>query len=363
MTLVANSTTAILLEDSDATAQDSQRENRLNLPLGNLGDFNNLSGVADRGELSRVEIVSGGSVDFEGDSMTLATGGEVVVSAVDRATVVDKAVIDVSGAVGVNVAMDSNSIQVNIQGNEQRDSPVNREEGDLNSERVWIDVRDLIFVPAGTNGYDTDRWYTAGGLLEVGGYLAGRGHTVGEWMAQGGKVTFTGNDLVTQHGSQINLSGGTLDVQTGYINQTWLKGADGRLYELSSAPGDIHYTGVYKGFERHSERWGVTEYYWNPLVVAQRRLENGYTVGRDAGTLVVSTSQATLEGDLLGEVYQGARQDQAPQTDLDGYYQSQKAIARRAQLVVGQYTPYYLKDEGRLFYQLNPAAGVEHVQI
>ncbi|AJD50053.1 filamentous hemagglutinin-like protein [Isoalcanivorax pacificus W11-5] len=365
VTLVANSTTAILLEDSDATAEDSRRNSGLegldNLAPNNGGDFNNLSGVVDRSDLSRVEIVSGGNVDFEGDSMTLATGGEVVVSAAGQATVADKAVIDVSGAVGVSVAMDSNSIQVNIQGNEQRDSPVNREEGDLNSERVWIDVRDLIFVPAGTNGYDTDRWYTAGGLLEVGGYLASRGRTVGEWMAQGGKATFTGNDLVTQQGSQINLSGGTLDVQTGYINQTWLKGADGRLYELSSAPGDIHYTGVYKGFERNSERWGVTEYYWNPLVVAQRRLENGYTVGRDAGTLVVSTSQATLEGDLVGEVYQGERQDQAPQAGLDGYDQSQKAIARRAQLVVGQYVPYYLEDEGRLGYQFNPT--VDNIQI
>src|SRR5690606_29554697 len=37
--------------------------------------------------------------------------------------------------------------------------------------------------------------------------------------------------------------------------------------------------------------------------------------------------------------------------------------ARRAQLVVGQYIPYYLEDEGRLFYQLNPVTGVERVQI
>ena len=36
-------------------------------------------------------------------------------------------------------------------------------------------------------------------------------------MAQGGIVSFTGNDVVTQAGSQINLSGGTLDVQGGYI--------------------------------------------------------------------------------------------------------------------------------------------------
>ncbi|MGT2493623.1 hypothetical protein ACU4GD_31840 [Cupriavidus basilensis] len=121
---------------------------------------------------------------------------------------------------------------------------------------MWIDRRSLVFVPKGTNGYDSDRWYTAGGLLEVGGYLGTQGHTVGEWMAQGGTVSFGGKDVVTRAGSNINLSGGTLNVQTGYINQTWLKGADGRLFEVSRAPGDQLYTGLYRGFEDAHKRWG-----------------------------------------------------------------------------------------------------------
>ncbi|REM40004.1 hypothetical protein DSI31_02580, partial [Mycobacterium tuberculosis] len=70
-------------------------------------------------------------------------------------------------------------------------------------------------------GYASDRWYTAGGLLEVGGYLGTEGHTASEWMAQGGTVTFGGAEVVTQGGSSINLSGGTLNVQTGFIRQTW----------------------------------------------------------------------------------------------------------------------------------------------
>ncbi|AEC18808.1 filamentous hemagglutinin-like protein [Pusillimonas sp. T7-7] len=361
VTLGDGSVTLVLLEDSDNTALDSQREGRLTLPLGGVGDFDNLSGVADRGDLSRIEIVSGGRVTFADDSMTLATGGEIVATALERATVADGAMIDVSGAVGVKMAMEANSLQINIQGNEQRDAPVNRDSGTLNSERVWIDIRKLIYVPAGTHGYESDRWYTAGGLLEVGGYLANRGRPVGEWMAQGGTVTFTGGEVVTQRSSQINLSGGTLDVQTGYMNLSWLKGDDGRLYEVSRAPADVLYTGIYKGYEYDSERWGQTDYYYNPLIGPRRRLENGYTVGRDAGKLVVSTNEATLEGDLVGEVYQGDRQDRAPQAGLEGYYQSQKALARRAQLVVGQYIPYYLKDEGRLGYQFNPT--VDTVQI
>ncbi|WP_030131573.1 filamentous hemagglutinin family protein [Pseudomonas sp. QTF5] len=359
VTLGQGSATAVLLDAAGGSALDSQHNAGpagLDGTPNNLitGQFNNLSSVVDRSDQSRVEIVSGGSVDFQNGSITLATGGQVAVSAAGRSLVRDGAVIDVSGAIGVKVAMESNSIKVNVQGNEQRDAPVNREGGKLTNNDVWVDVRDLIYVPAGTNGYATDRWYTAGGLLEVGGYLGTRGHSMGEWAAQGGTLTFTGNDVVTQQAAQLNLSGGTLDVQSGYLRQSWLKGPNGRLYELSKAPGDILYTGIYKGYEDHSQRWGQTEYYYNPLIAPRERFEAGYTVGRDAGKLVVSTHNAVLEGQIVGEVYQGERQAQAANLNLDGYQQSQNAVARRAQLLVGNYTPIYDKTSGVINSGLNP---------
>ncbi|WP_106804358.1 filamentous hemagglutinin family protein [Pseudomonas sp. S5D5] len=358
VTLGEGSTTAILLDSSGSTALNSQKGNGLvNLDgtPANLatGAFNNLSAVADRTDQSRIEIVSGGTVDFQKGSITLATGGQVAVSAAGRSLVRDGAMIDVSGAVGVKVSMESNNIKINVQGNEQRDAPVNRDGGQLINNDVWVDLRELVFVPAGTNGYATDRWYTAGGLLEVGGYLGTQGHSVGEWMAQGGTVTFTGKEVVTQQGAQINLSGGTVDVQAGYIQQTWLKGPNGRLYEVSRAPGDILYSGFYKGYEDTSARWGQTEYYYNPLIAPQRRYEAGYTVGRDAGKLVVGTTSAVLEGQLISDVFQGDRQTQAPNINLDGYQQSQKARAQRAQLIIGQYIPIYNKTTGTLRYALS----------
>ncbi|MGR4043326.1 filamentous haemagglutinin family protein [Pseudomonas sp. 910_21] len=359
VTLGQGSTTAIVLDSSGSTALDSQRNNGLiNLdgtPTNLItGQFNNLSSVADRTDQSRVEIVSGGSVDFQNGSITLATGGQVAVSAGQRSLVRDGAVIDVAGAVGVKVAMESNNIKINVQGNEQRDSAGNRDSGQLINNDVWVDLRELVFVPAGTNGYATDRWYTAGGLLEVGGYLGTQGHNIGEWMAQGGTLTFTGKEVVTQSGAQLNLSGGTVDVQGGYIQQTWLKGADGRLYELSRAPGDLLYTGIYKGYVDSSPRWGRTDYYYNPLIAQQRRYEAGYSVGRDAGKLVIGTGNAVLEGQLVSEVFKGDRQTQAPNLNLDGYQQSHKAAAQRAQLIIGNYTPIYNKASGTLRYALSP---------
>ncbi len=356
VTVAENSTTAILLDRSGALALDSQRDG-LRVPPAAQGDSTLLAAGADRRELSRVEISSSGSVDFAAGSITLATGGQIAVYATQRSLLRDGAVLDVSGAVGVPVAMENNNLKINVQGNEQRDAPVNRDSGKLNNNDVWVDIRDLVLVPAGTNGYATDRWYTAGGLLEVSGYLGTQGHAVTEWMAQGGNVEFTGGDVVTRAGSQINLSGGTLDVQDGMIRQSWLRGVDGRLYEVTRAPGDLAYTGLYQGYEASSERWGQTRYFYNPLIAPRERFETGYTVGRDAGRLVISTRSAVLEGELIGTTFQGDRQNAAAQAGLDGYQQSQRAVARGAQLVVGTYTPYYSKTTGALQYVLGRGDG------
>ncbi|QZP24418.1 filamentous hemagglutinin family protein [Pseudomonas mosselii] len=351
------SVTAVLLDDSQAL--DSQREASRQVVDGVSGNnatgrFDNLSKVIDRPEQSRVEVVSGGTVHFQEGALTLATGGQVAVSAGLRSLVDEGARIDVAGALGVKVAMESNVIKINVQGNEQRDAAGNRDKGGLINSDVWVDVRELVHVEKGVNGYASDRWYTAGGLLEVGGYLGTRNHSVGEWMAQGGTVIFTGQDLVTRAGAEINLSGGTLAVQDGYIRQSWLRGEDGRLYELSRAPGDLLYTGLYKGYQAHSARWDQTRTFYNPLIAPGQRFEQGYTVGRDAGSLVVATHSAVLDGQLVGQTWQDERQVQAPVRGGDGYSQVHSARAQGAQLVIGQQVPGYLSDAKALGMSLTP---------
>ncbi|TNC75152.1 filamentous hemagglutinin N-terminal domain-containing protein [Janthinobacterium lividum] len=353
VTLGRGATTAIVVEDDGKTmALDSQRD-AMRGPA--VTSTENILAVNDRRDQSRIEIGSAGTVEFLGDSLTLATGGQLAVNAGSRSLVRDGAQLDVSGAVGVKVAMAANNVEINVQGNEQRDAPVNRDGKALINSSIWVDRRKLVFVPKGTNGYDSDRWYTAGGLLEVAGYLGTQGHSVSEWMAQGGTVSFGGKDVITQLGSSINLSGGTLDVQTGAVRQTWLKGADGKLHEAGSAPGDLQYLGVYKGYEEEHARWGkdASAFYANPLIAAQLRLENGYTAGRDAGKLVVGTGSAVLEGGIAGDVFQGERQVQAPQALLDGYQQSQFAAAQRGQLIVGQYQAMFDKRTGVLQHALS----------
>ncbi|WP_408908496.1 filamentous hemagglutinin N-terminal domain-containing protein, partial [Variovorax paradoxus] len=78
--------TAVLIDADDRfTALDSQRDVLMadSARLDRLrtqatpGVFDNLSRQQDRRDLSRVEIVSGGDVQFEGGSLVLATGGQV----------------------------------------------------------------------------------------------------------------------------------------------------------------------------------------------------------------------------------------------------------------------------------------------
>ncbi|KYZ86682.1 hypothetical protein A3Q32_15415 [Alcanivorax sp. KX64203] len=352
VTLGEGAVTTVVIEDDGETALDNQRDALIesSAELDGLRDdmitgaFDNIGLMADRRDQSRVEIVSGGDVVFEKDSLTLATGGQIAVDAGRRTQLNAGSELDVSGSVGVKVAMESNNVLINVQGNEQRDSPDNRDNGGLNNGDVWVDRRNLIFVPAGTGGYETDRWYTAGGLLEVSGYLDTQGHGIGEWSAAGGTVLLGGSEVVTQTGSSVNLSGGTLDVQTGYIAKTWLKGADGKLYDAATAPASVLYTGIYQGYERVSERWGQTDAWRNPLVAPLRQLENGYTVGRDAGTLIINAPTAVLEGDIVAEVFQGERQNQAQDAGRDSYQQAQNRVARRGRLAVGQYGQYGLEN-------------------
>ncbi|WP_140718658.1 filamentous haemagglutinin family protein [Pseudomonas sp. Hp2] len=338
--------TAVLVEDDGkTTALDGQRDalieestkQDLLRQQSSSGAFDNLSRLSDRRDQSRVEIVSGGDVAFERDSLTLATGGQIAVEAQSRAFVAGRAQLDVAGAVGVQVAMDSNAIKLNVQGNEMRDSPLNRD-GGLLSSTVWVDTRDLVYVPAGTGGYESERWYTPDGLLEVGGYLGNQGHRIGEWAAQGGTITLGGNEVVTQAGSTVNIAGGTLDVQSGYINQTWLRTQDGQVHALGKGPSNAVYAGLYTGYTLDHARWGVKEDFYSPILAPQRRLENGYTVGRDAGRLVISAPTAVLEGDIVADVFNGGQQTGARADGaIDGYKLGQNTVAKAGSLVLGRY--------------------------
>ncbi|OYU87674.1 MAG: filamentous hemagglutinin [Bradyrhizobiaceae bacterium PARB1] len=354
ITLGAAALTAILPElDSTETALDSQRDgliaasNAANAARAAVvpGVFDNLSMLADRQDQSRIEVVSGGKVTFKGGSYTAAQGGQIAVSAKSRIITETGATLDVSGIRNVALAMAANNMQVNIQGNELRDSPQNRDGSVLKNENVWIDIRNLTLVPAGTGGYDSDRYYTGGGLLEVGGYLANTAHGIGEWAAVGGTITLASDVVIAQKGAVFDLSGGSLDFSGGYIRSTNLISRDGRRYSIDNAPGDLEFANFAGSFRRSHNIQGqedkrLTEI-WTSIFDRGRnsiRWEDGYTVGRDAGRLNLATPTAVFEADIIADVVQGGRQNgKRPSGVTDGYKATQTIVAQAATLASGNY--------------------------
>ncbi|TAI63813.1 filamentous hemagglutinin N-terminal domain-containing protein, partial [Bradyrhizobium sp. Leo170] len=344
VSLELDSTKTALNSQRDALIADSAKQNTARAAL-TLGQFDNLSMLADREDLSRVEIVTGGLVDFRNGSVTMAAGGQVAVSAGKRAFAETGAVIDVSGARDVVLPMSDNSVKVNVQGNELRDSPQNRDNGALLNQDVWIDARKLALVPAGTGGYASDRYYTPGGLLEVGGYLNNTAHKIGEWTAVGGTITLAAPEVVAQRGSVFNISGGSVRYEGGYIRTTNFLGPDGRLYNINDARADMTFYGLGAGFIRKhehwkSDRWDVTEVWTSPFGKDRESVgwEDGYTVGRDAGGLILSTPTSVFEGTILADVIEGQRQTGVrPTAVADGYKLPQDTAPLAGRLMLGGY--------------------------
>src|SRR5262249_46879895 len=118
-------------------------------------------------------------------------------------------------------------------------------------------------------------------------------------------------------------------------------GSDGRLYDIGNAPADLQFLGVGQGFIRKNEHWGVTQAWMNPFGkgAVSTRFEQGYTVGRDAGKLILSTPTSIFEGTIKAGVVTGNRQtDARPAGVTDGYKLTQDAAARAGILALGQYT-------------------------
>ncbi|MDE1172151.1 MAG: filamentous hemagglutinin family protein [Parvibaculaceae bacterium] len=344
VTVTGEGVSAVLPElESPDTALNSQRDALIAASGSNglaTGQFDNLGTLADRLDEGRIEIVTGGTAEFQTGSLTQAQGGQVAVSAGARIFTRNGATIDVSGVRGVSLAMASNQIEVNIQGNELRDSPANRDAGYLPNQDVWIDARNLVLVPAGTGGYASDRYYTGGGLLEVGGYLSNTAHTIGEWASVGGSITLSAPQVVAQQGSVFNISGGSLAYQGGYIQTSNFLGSDGHLYNVGDAPADMLFYGVGQGFVRRHERWGITEVWMSPLGrgAASIAWQDGYTVGRDAGSLILSTPTSLFEGTIEADVVTGIEQTGArPSGVSDGYRLTQETAPLPGTLALGQY--------------------------
>jgi filamentous hemagglutinin family protein len=339
VTLASGSLTLIEPDPDSGPALNSQRTAAYTEGTAYSSDsgFNDQATLPDWFGLSRIEITTGGTVYFQSQSSTIANAGQISVSAGVRIFAAQSALLDVSGLTDVVLPMSANDLSVNVQGFELRDDPNNRDTKLLTNSTVYVDARQLIDLPA-SSAYPTDRFYTPGGLLEVSGELNNIGHSINEWSTVGGSITLAASEVIAQAGSTFNLAGGSIAYQAGFLKQSWLIGNDGLLYNVNSAPSSMTYAGVYDGFIVHHPRWNLTENFSAPLTAPAQVWEAGYTVGRDAGNLLIYAPTSVFDGTIEAGTIAGERQNQArPSKVTDPFQLSQTTVPLNGSLTVGPY--------------------------
>ncbi|MDI1361107.1 filamentous haemagglutinin family protein [Methylotenera sp.] len=278
-----NSITEVLLDATDkATVLDSATVNKSKVdisgqsihlmknamiiaPSGNVGLFaglnpnaptildSNSSAVANA---SRVYFDSGSVIDVSG----VGSGS----------TVADRA-----GETAAQVSVASNVVQAELRSTQLRDSPLQRD-GILNKAKVYVDAR-----ATGVNGN------VGTSVADVSGYTSAIQHGVKERLATGGAVKVQSEgDIVFAPTATINVSGGKVDYTGGTVTKTRLLASNGQSYDIANASKDLKYVDIQN--------------------VSYQ--EQGYTSGKDAGSISFSAPAMVLEGKLKGDTISGIHQ-------------------------------------------------------
>ena len=248
--------------------------------------------------VSKVEM-SGGVINIDGS--IIAHGGDVSVistfnpSSTDAATAVrtpssavnstrvylgDSALIDVSG-LNATAPMSRNQLEIQLYSEQLKDTPLLRGT-DLVGKTIYVDARkgtDLISVDA------------------LAAAKAIKGITIAEVMTKAGTVKLESKlgDVVLAKGSKIDVSGGSIVYDAGFIRESQLT-YNGKSVAVSEANKNTPYDGLLNSYSVTSKKWGATRTWDYGSIIG--KYYNTYTEGSDAGALVVSAQNALLLGDF-----------------------------------------------------------------
>ena len=258
---------------------------------------------------SRIEAM-GNTIRLDRGAKVLAPSGEVTLTATTRPQsqsagpvsdsrifLATDSVIDVSGVDTTVLPMERNLVKTKLFGLELADSPVQRD-GPLRRQEVTIDVR------KGTP------------LADVRGAIESLRRPLGERLAGGGTVALRSEgDVILQSGAVVDVSGGKVEYQAGFLNTTQLI-SEGRLYDISTADPKRRYDGIYGTYERVHRKWGVSQVFNTLGATYGRNFEPGYIEGKDAGSLSIDANRSlALDGTLRGGATRG-RWQRDPSSEL-----------------------------------------------
>ena len=260
--------------------------------------------------------VSGRNVSILDAAQILATGGDVNVVArvspqVDpedfssqpndsRIYVGADAVIDVSGATA-NLSVTDNIVEVELRGNQLRDSPLQRD-GPLRGQTVLVDIRRSGVRDDGSVWQGTP-------LADASGEISNVERTVIERNLAGGTISLSSEgDVIVDSGALLDISGGRINYAGGDVATTQVLGADGRLYDIADADRDREYTQLVDSYTVEYPRWGITEVFVGFPSDNSGRFEAAYVEGKDAGEITILAPRTVFDGAIQANVIRGRYQ-------------------------------------------------------
>ncbi|HZZ90768.1 MAG TPA: filamentous hemagglutinin family protein [Caulobacteraceae bacterium] len=273
---------------------------------------------------SRVDIGGNFSrIDMDGGDFIYAPSGNVTFGAAAGPTTADSSLapgnsrifiddgasIDVAGLTHVMVPASRNSIAIDpVTLNELSNSPEYRDSF-LNGAKVYVDPR--------LSGVDMNGVAWVGSpLIPASSFAQQVGVSASELMTKAGAVTlgvasYTGGgsapDVIVKAGATIDISGGWVTYQAGWVKTTRLIDAGGAIVDISNANPDDTFIGIYNGYNALQPRWGVSQSYGDPIQTGAS-YEAAFVEGRDAGSLTIKSSAVALDGTLYAAAYAGPRQ-------------------------------------------------------
>ncbi|MES2840066.1 MAG: filamentous hemagglutinin family protein [Pseudomonadota bacterium] len=294
----AGSVTQVLPELADATGsvdgtQADGLEKRSQIQV--LGqDIRVAGGALIKAPSGQVSITA---VDAPGSVGSLFTGNSPV-SSTARVHIASGARIDVAGVEEVQVSAARNTVEVELRGDELKDSPINRN-GPLRGQKAYVDVaRALAKAESG------ESTLIARDSLES--YQARMERTVAERSTSGGSVSIASQGAtIIESGVEVDLSGGRVRYDSALVKSTLLSSAGGYV-DLAEADAQTRYTGIATRYTIDYGRWNVKE---TIDLGENMRFDPGYVEGKDAGSMSVFGIGGTyMRADVQGRTTVGELQ-------------------------------------------------------
>lgn len=291
-----------------------------------VADADGGSAIDEQAQPNAYLQVTGNTVHMQSGSIIKAPGGKIDITATDKLTdptqgtkgriVLEKgAVIDVSGNKGIEVPMERNVGEISVQSFELRDAPQQRT-GVLKGETVRVDLRK-----------DTR-------IVDTSGARARISRGIDERLGTGGEINLTSSgDVLIDEGAKIDISGGSVRYQDGYIKTTKLLTEYGSIVDISDADPNQRYLAIFGTVTESHQKWGV-EKIWDLLgQIGLGQFEHGYVEGKAAGRFNIQAPRVAWNGDLVAGSSAGRYQRDSADVPFGGSFDIDMAVFQSLQNV------------------------------